>query len=229
MTPVTFIDFNVFHACDLHGDHLEMLHIVAWGRLMTLRAIERSLGRVPVARNDPLLGDMTLAAVIPEQSGVPVLCSVASVAVQSFTETIPRPALTANPGFNALCCSPVLGIRHRRLELVEANSRERRVIHDNGPDADALVLGMTFRALADIGVKRCRLPLQQVLVVRMADNTIGRLNAPSWSVTSGALFFEERVSRGEVARTREALQPGEICGYVHTKGGESRGGHNQRQ
>lgn len=66
MTPVAFIDFDVFHARHLHRDHLEMLHIVAWGRLMTLRAIERALGRVPVAGNGPRIGDMTLAAVIPE-------------------------------------------------------------------------------------------------------------------------------------------------------------------
>ena len=91
------------------------------------------------------------------------------------------------------------------------------MIHDNGPNASALVLYMTFSAPADIGVKCSRLALQQVLVGGMADDAIRRFNTPDGRVANGALVLQKRMCFGKAAWAYEVLEPAEVRGYVNTK------------
>lgn len=70
------------------------------------------------------------------------------------------------------------------------------MVHLRRPLVQTPMFTMALAATAYIGVKGCRLALQDCGVVRVTDNTVGGLYAFDRSMTGGAVVFQKPVCYG---------------------------------
>ena len=82
------------------------------------------------------------------------------------------------------------------------------------------MLDMTGDAGADLGVKRGGLPLQHVLVIRVTDDAVLRLDSFAGAVTRGAVIIEKRMRLREFAGTDGALD--DVLRALEMEDGERR-------
>ncbi len=75
------------------------------------------------------------------------------------------------------------------VQLPQTDLSERYVVHVGRTFIDALVFQMTLGAATDIGVKRSRLPLQNRLVVGVADDALSGFDASNRRMAGGAVVF----------------------------------------
>jgi hypothetical protein len=88
---------------------------------------------------------------------------------------------------------------------------------------------MTVGASADVHMKCSGLPLEEDVIVRMADDAVGRLNAVNRGVTGTALLFKERMGVREWPWTDEALQLSGVGRHVNTHDSEDDGSESQTE
>ena len=200
MTGVALTHLNVLLSRDLHRHHLEMHHVMARWRLVTLGAIDRVRGRVAELGDRPRPRAVALGAILPEELPVAVLVPVAGDAIEGgFTGRDARVRQNGrrapvHESGDAIGCGPPARIcRSRAPELTLAKAREKNVIHGGPADPAPLVLDVAPGALAHVRVERGRLPLQDGLVVGMARHAVRRGNTSHRRVAGRAIVFKEAV------------------------------------
>ena len=146
-------------------------------------------------RERPLRRAVALRAVVAEQTTVPVFGLVARRAVQQcfFRLQMGEGRLRRYAGF----FEPVLDSRHVHagprwlaFGLLEANARERDMVHLRRPRHPPLMLEMAGGARADLGMKGGRLTLEERLVVGMADNAVLRFHSFDRRVAGRAIILQ---------------------------------------
>jgi hypothetical protein len=103
------------------------------------------------------------------------------------------------------------------------------MVHRDRTHTHAPVLDMAFSTAADIRMKGSGLPLEEDVIVRMADDAVGRLNAVNRGVTGTALLFKERMGVREWPWTDEALQLSGVGRHVNTHDSEDDGSESQTE
>ena len=175
---------------------------------MALSAIERPARWMPKTDDLPLRSGMTSRAIFPEKPGMTILCGMASSAIERSLQrggAGRRHGSGAYPILDALGSNASFASGRLAGECGKADARKCGVIHRHRSDAASAVLRMTFDATANVGMESRRLPLQQVLIIRVADDAVHRLDTFARSVAFRATVLQKSVSQGEVAGADEAL------------------------
>ena len=88
----------------------------------------------------------------------------------------------------------VVGIRPGiGIQLAEAYLGQRHVVHFGGTPIDPLMFAVALPTTTHVGMERSRLALQDGLVIGMAGDAVGGLNALDGGVTGRAIVFQKRV------------------------------------
>jgi hypothetical protein len=88
---------------------------------------------------------------------------------------------------------------------------------------------MTVGASADVHMKCSGLPLEEDVIVRMADDAVGPLDAVNRGVTRTAFLFEERMGVRQWPWTDKALQPFSVGRHVNANYSEGDGCESQTE
>src|SRR5260370_33773987 len=207
VTQVALVDLGTRLARHLHRDHVEVPHVVAGRRLVTLGAVRRARRRVPKLRDRALRRRVALRAVLSEQLEVPVLVGVASGTVQRRFERsdvrVGSGRMSARAQERKSALRAIALLRSRAFHAVfisklpQADLGQSGVVHRRRRSFASLVLRVTFSTATHAAVKRSWLALEEGLVVGVADGAIRRLDALYRGVAGGAIVLQERVRGGK--------------------------------
>lgn len=183
--------------------------------LVTLGAVQGSWRGMAEFGNGPRDRAVTLRAVLPEQSHVPVFVRVARGAIQNHLLRRQASAPLLSFYIAVLLIDPAhevcggeavfrfgVGIV---FELPQAEARQRRMIHHSQPFVKPAMFAVALAATAHVGVEGRRLALQERGVIRVADDATGGLDSFAGRVARGTIVFQKRVGLGERTGTSHAL------------------------
>ncbi len=209
----TLVDSRVWLASDASRNHLEVHHVVAGRRLVALGAVHRIGGRMSKFREGPLVCGMTLCAILTKQFEMAIVVGMAGPAVKRCLgdcNAMMRRSLMFGPHENFLTQDFIFAVGCVAVQLPQPDLGQRFVVHVGRTIIDALVLQMTLCATTDASVKRSRLPLQNRLVVGVADDALRRFDATDRRMASGTIVFEVSVSRRQSTRFGHPLPGGRL-------------------
>ena len=165
----TWISGSIRVACDRFRNHLEVHHIVARRRLVTLRTICRPRRRVLELGDGPLRRRVALRAIGPKEFHVPVLIRVTAGAIQNHLFGRDVLVLHSRPFRGAVLLDPsekpgarisCSVISRVSFQIAQSELRQRKMIHIRRSPIFALMLNMTPVASLNVGMKCSRLTLQ---------------------------------------------------------------------
>ena len=219
MAEEALVHLGLLHAGGRHRNHFEVHHVMARRGLVTLGAVQGSWRGMAEFGNGPCDRAVTLRAILPEQSAMPVLVPVASGAIQNrfLRRQAGAPRLGSSvAGFLIDPAQEVCGGQAVFsfgvgivFELPEADARQCRMIHRSQSFAKTTMFAVALAATAHVGMEGRRLALQERGVIRVADNATGGLDSFAGRVAGGAVVFQKCVALGERTGTGHAL-PGRL-------------------
>ncbi len=171
---------------------------------------------------------MAVAAIFSEQAYMTIFRRMARHALQCHLQP-GGPGLIAKPLSNQVSPRRGFGLRIGYPILAPANPREGRVVHRDRTHTHAPVLDMALSTAADVRMKGSGLPLEEDVIVRMADDAVGRLNAVNRGVTGTAFLFKERMGVREWPWTDKALQLSGVGRHVNAHDSENDGRESQTE
>jgi len=209
----TLVDSRVRLTSDASRNHLEVHHVVAGRRLVALGTVHRIGGRMSKFREGPSVGGMTLCAILAKQFEMAIVIGMAGPAVERCLcgcNTTMRRCPMFGPHEDFLTQDFIFAVGCVTVQLTQTDLGQSLVVHVGRTVIDALVLQMTLCAATDTGVKRSWLPLQNRLVVGVANDALGRFDATDRRMTSGTIVFQVGVSCRQSTRFGHPLPSGRL-------------------
>ena len=161
--------------------------------------------------DSPLRRAVALSAVVAEQAAMAVFSGMARRAVELRLGVLKLRRVRCGVGLlhpGDECGELWIGRGGGLLRLLQADLRERDVIHFCRARDAALMFEMAGSTLADVSVKGARLALQEGLVVGVADDAVLCLDALVCGVAGGAVVGEEGVWLRQFAGENHVLPGG---------------------
>ena len=159
----------------------------------------------------PLGGGVALRAVVSEQTAMPVFRRVAGRAVEQRLLALELRRVRRLGTLFEPCderIARLIGRGRSLLDLLQADTREGRVIHLCRARDSPLMFEMAGSAGTDVGVKGARLALEDGCVVGVADDAVLCLDTLHWRVARGAVVFEKGVRLRQLAGRYHVLPGG---------------------
>lgn len=193
---------SVLNACDLFRNHTEMLHVMAGGSLMTLRAVMGCRRRMAVARYWPFAERVTIGAAVAKEGSVRIFRSVARRTIEHSREDLCFIGI-----FGGISSEPTNELLLRRFNSSSSSIGSKfdrgngkgGVSHACHGGTPPLMFDVTAPTVLYRRVKCGGFLAQECSVVSMTSNTFRRIDTLQRSMAGFAVASKECVSKREIA------------------------------